>query len=320
MSSVLNRRDLEDLLNGTIRNNVTSETPLNFNPFYTISNAKRNEINQWLSNEEMKNKLKRKLDTYESYINDTRNKKKRKISDNFLYHELASKHAKEQLRIQNEFQNEEDGIFNTAFNLKEKDDAANLDFSKGIVDPGKMSGYEILALLRALLDMFVWEREENQVDFHEHFIATVLPKIFRKEWETEYDKILRLFKKVKHDAETILICPRRWGKTVSVAMFCAAYILAVPDAEIAIFSTAKRTSGKMMMGVLKFMQELPLFDHCEILTKNAETVKISLYGNVRTISCYPGTVAVCIFHSYSFSFYWWVLLFYFFILILWVCL
>lgn len=263
---------------------------------HSVDERKRNEIKQWVKNAEMHKNLKRKYDGYGAYI-ESLNAKRPKLSHVDPSRELTYKHAQEQLRIQNSIKVSGGGIFETPFNAKEDNETANLDFTKGIVNPNNMTGYEILALLRALLDMFEWEREENQVEFHEHFIATALPKIFRKEWETEYDKILRLFKKQKHDAETIMICPRRWGKTVSVAMFCAAYILAVPDAEIAIFSTAKRTSGKMMMGVLKFMQELPLFEHCDILTKNAETIKLSLYGNVKTISCYPGTVAVCILFS-----------------------
>ena len=308
MSLRLSQREYGELLEEIRGVDRSRKRKVDFGSNYSIKRQKKNEINQWLQNNEMKNKLKRKFDGYRDYINTGREIKRRKVRDDELYHQLPYKHAQKQLRTQEGLKCDNGGIFHTPLNVDKKEGAANLDFEKGIVNPNLMSGYEILDLLRALLDMFEWEREENQVEFHEHFIATVLPKIFKNEWETEYDKILRLFKKTKHDAETIMICPRRWGKTVSVAMFCAAYILALPDAEIAIFSTAKRTSGKMMMGVLKFMQELPLFEHCEILVKNAETIKISLYGNVRTISCYPGTVAVCIFFLKVFHF--WLFLFY----------
>lgn len=257
---------------------------------------------EMLNDKSIKCEFENKYETFEKYLGRNEATRGLGINSNKLNrYDLAHEHAKEQAKSQNAFSTFEDDIFSSPFSKTGGCEENNMDFNKGVVDPTKLSGYEVLALLRTLLNMFEWEREENQVDFHEHFIATVLPKIFKKEWDTEYDKILRLFKKTKHDAETILICPRRWGKTVSVAMFCAAYILAVPDAEVAIFSTAKRTSGKMMMGVLKFMKELPLFDECELLVKNSETIQISLYGNVKTISCYPGTVAVCFF-LFSFSF------------------
>lgn len=156
-----------------------------------------------------------------------------------------------------------------------------------------ITGDERLELMRRLLDEFKWERQENQVEFHEAMMKTALPCIFMKEWDTDYDRILRMFNLYQHYAETFIICPRRFGKTVSVGMFCAAYMYAIPDASIAIFSTAQRTSGKMMLAIYGFMRELPYFADAIFTVRNSETICITLHGKTRTMWCYPGKVGVC---------------------------
>lgn len=164
-----------------------------------------------------------------------------------------------------------------------------------------ITGDERLELMRRLLDEFKWERQENQVEFHEAMMKTALPCIFMKEWDTDYDRILRMFNLYQHYAETFIICPRRFGKTVSVGMFCAGYMYAVPDASIAIFSTAQRTSGKMMLAIYGFMRELPYFADAIFTVRNSETICITLHGKTRTMWCYPGKVGVCTAFGHSFS-------------------
>lgn len=191
-----------------------------------------------------------------------------------------------------------------------------LNLESGALNTNELSGDDRLDMFRELLDMFNWEREDNQIEFHEIMIHTVLPKIFVKEWDTDYERILRMFKIEKHKAETFIICPRRYGKTVSVAMFCAAYLYMVQDASIAIFSTSKRTSGKMMTAIYGFMRELPFYKSTSFDIKNSEQIKITVYGNERSIWSYPGTVAVsllflslslylsvCVFFNYIPPFY-----------------
>jgi hypothetical protein len=78
-----------------------------------------------------------------------------------------------------------------------------------------------------------------------------------------------------------------------VAMFCALYMYVIPDASIAIFSTAQRTSGKMMAEIYKFMRQLPFFKEAIFKLKNQETIQITMNGNVRNMWCYPGKSEVC---------------------------
>jgi hypothetical protein len=158
-----------------------------------------------------------------------------------------------------------------------------------------MSGDDRLALFRQMLDSYKWSRQSNQIDFHEMMIKANLPTIFPAEWDADYDRILRMFSLTEHCAEAFIVCPRRFGKTVAVAMFCAVYMFIVPDASIAIFSTAQRTSGKMMQAIYLFMQELPFFKEGKFIVKNSETIALYIHDNLRTMWCYPGKVAVCTF-------------------------
>lgn len=175
------------------------------------------------------------------------------------------------------------------------------DDNTDLPNPNTISGDERLELFRRLLDEFNWERQANQVDFHEMMIKTALPCIFKDEWNTDYDRILRIFDLYQHVAETFIVCPRRFGKTVSVAMFCADYMYCIPEASIAIFSTAQRTSGKMMLAIYQFMRELPYFRDAIFTVKNSETITIILHGVERTMWCYPGTVAVRAFNLLIFA-------------------
>ena len=153
-------------------------------------------------------------------------------------------------------------------------------------------------LYRQMLDGFRWERQDNQVEFHEMMIKSALPYIFTKEWDTDYHRILRMFTLNQHCAGTFIVCPSLFGKTVSVAMFCAVYMYLIPSASVAIFSMTQRTSGKMMLAIFEFMTELPYFKDAIFEVKNSETICITLYGNKRTMWCYPGKVGVCIFFAH----------------------
>ena len=51
--------------------------------------------------------------------------------------------------------------------------------------------------------------------------------------------------------------PRRFGKTMSVGMFVAAYLYAVENAEICIFSTGRRASQKLLELIKSLIEKLP---------------------------------------------------------------
>lgn len=158
-----------------------------------------------------------------------------------------------------------------------------------------MTGDEKMAALTTCLDNMGLTRHEYQILFHDNFIKSCLPKIYENEWSESYESILAKYGCTKLNQEVCVICPRRFGKTVSVALFCAAFVYCIPQCTIAIFSTGKRTSGKLMALCVKFLNLLPMFkERCE--TCNSENVVLNFGKRDQSmLNCYPGTVAVCYF-------------------------
>lgn len=135
-------------------------------------------------------------------------------------------------------------------------------------------------------------RHDYQVYFHQKMVETHLRKIYEKEWNVYETEILRKFNLTKLYQERVIVCPRRFGKTYSVASFGAPATYCIPNHEIAIFSTGKRAAGKMMALIITFMLVMPRFrEMCT--THNVENLIIEMSdSDKRKICCYPGTVGV----------------------------
>ena len=87
-------------------------------------------------------------------------------------------------------------------------------------------------------------RSKEQRQLHEMYIRTCLPKIYLNEWEDNQERILAQFGLEKLHQETLVVMPRRSGKTWSMAMFCAVMAVVCPDVEISMFATGQRAAGK----------------------------------------------------------------------------
>lgn len=85
--------------------------------------------------------------------------------------------------------------------------------------------------------------------------------------------------------------PRRFGKTTSVAMFCAALLYCVPDMWISCFSTGQRASSSLLDLVAKFVCTREDGEG-RILKKNQEQLflKGSNAADVRRMFSYPSSV------------------------------
>jgi len=178
-------------------------------------------------------------------------------------------------------------------------------YGRGVLDPydsapktTELTGDRIVARIQEQLDSFGMTRHDHQREFHDMFIHSTLPKIYEKTWAQNYNTILRKYGIKKHYSESLIVCPRRYGKTYSVAMYCAAYLMNTPNCEIALFSTGKRTAGKLMALIVSFCDLIPGFrDRVEI--KNQELLQVGFgRSDKRRLNCYPGTVAVHFFLLY----------------------
>jgi hypothetical protein len=162
-------------------------------------------------------------------------------------------------------------------------------------DTRGLSGDVIMRRLNYVLDNIPGIiRHEFQIQFHNEIITALLQKIYEKEWVSNSTNIMKTYGIKKYQPERFICTPRRFGKTMATIFFIIGALYTIPNINICIFSTGRRTSSKLKAGVVKFLRTMPCFD--KLCTKNdAEILTYTFgYGDERTISCYPGTVAVCI--------------------------
>jgi hypothetical protein len=126
-------------------------------------------------------------------------------------------------------------------------------------------------------------RSIQQKQFHDLFIAASIRNIYKKDFVKSYKQILTNNPQFKNDLNqnVIVTCPRRFGKTMSVAMFIAAYLLTIDEAEIAVFSPSKRQSLMLLEQVEKFIHLLK--SSSRISTRNSEKLFVNANDNSSSI-------------------------------------
>jgi hypothetical protein len=155
----------------------------------------------------------------------------------------------------------------------------------------------------AKLDTLGWNRSYHQRLFHDDFLKACTRSFWKLEppgqFARDHQKVLRV-NSWDHIAQEILIStPRRFGKTISVSMFCAAMMLACPGVEISIYSTCKRISQKILRNVQKFALMIADSDYSTLKfnVKRENMEEINLQGplgntDVRIINSYPSKVSL----------------------------
>jgi hypothetical protein len=153
----------------------------------------------------------------------------------------------------------------------------------------------------AKLDTLGWSRSYHQRLFHDDFLKACTRSFWKLEkpgqFARDHQRVLRL-NNWDHIAQEILIStPRRFGKTISVSMFCAAMLLSCPGVEISIYSTCKRISQKILRNVQKFALMIANSDYSSMnfIVKRENMEEINLQGplgntDIRIINSYPSKV------------------------------
>ena len=154
----------------------------------------------------------------------------------------------------------------------------------------------LLAGIRKSLDSFTEKRSKDQKKFHESMLNAVIPKLYGNSLSTELQRILTTNHWDDLHKVMMIMTPRRWGKTFSVAMFVACYAYWVPNSEQCVFSTSRRCSQKILELIANFLHRMEGATE-RVLRQNVET--IWLRGehpkDIRKIYCYPSKVqAACI--------------------------
>lgn len=160
----------------------------------------------------------------------------------------------------------------------------------GSVESG---GARIKSLINALnrLDALGYRRSKGQRQFHRAFIGACLKKIYGDAIYTDLANLLHEYDLDQLKSDVIICTPRRFGKTMSVALFVAAYLYTQPNAEISIFSTARRASRKILALVWQMVVRLAGSHNC-VVAYNQELLEIHGPGD-QTNKChsYPARVS-----------------------------
>lgn len=132
-----------------------------------------------------------------------------------------------------------------------------LDQGEGAVT---LTGDKVMKTIWEALNGFNWKPAPHQIKFHRSMLMSMVPLIYGDDWENYAENIrqsLRLEEGEKIKQQVVISTPRRYGKTVSVAMFCAALLYALPGHQIACFSPFGRQSDLFTDMVYKFFIQLP---------------------------------------------------------------
>ena len=114
--------------------------------------------------------------------------------------------------------------------------------------------------------------------------------IFEKASEVEKQRAKHAYGIEKTNCRFMVITPRRCGKTTAVAMFAAAYVLSKPSSTTCIFSVSKRASSMLMSAIKQNIDRLRGHVEFNLLVCNAESLKIEVDGDERSVHAYPASL------------------------------
>lgn len=168
--------------------------------------------------------------------------------------------------------------------------------------PGRVQ----IANMVRLLDKLGYTRSATQKEIHKGMIASVLPRIFQHESDTEMKLAMQDYGLKETSQQFMVLCPRRHGKTVvmitlmcvcfliafcvcdqATALFIAAYLLSIPSCTVSVYSTARRASQELLNMIKKMVATLPMSRTMQSIS-NQETFELNINGDKRRCSSYPG--------------------------------
>ena len=155
--------------------------------------------------------------------------------------------------------------------------------------------YELLESLIDILkklDTLGFERSDHQMKFHKAFICASLRIIFGKKLYKYLPRLIKLFGiKILH-SDVIVCTPRRWGKTMGVALYVAAFLWSQPGLEVSVYSPGRRASRKLLVLIWKIIVALSGSHDC-IITFNQEQLSVrNPLGFISTCGSYPSRVQI----------------------------
>jgi hypothetical protein len=139
------------------------------------------------------------------------------------------------------------------------------DTSSGGGSGVKRSGKQKLTdLIDALnkLDTLGFKRSNGQRLFHKAYIGACLKKIYGKDLYRDLAQLLREYELDELRTDVIVTTPRRFGKTFGTALFVDGFLCTQGGMEVAIYSTGRRASRKMLALIYKLVVALMGTESC----------------------------------------------------------
>jgi D-serine deaminase-like pyridoxal phosphate-dependent protein len=149
------------------------------------------------------------------------------------------------------------------------------------------AGRVYLDEMMRLLDSFGLRRSAIQKQLHTGMVGAILQKVFETESDAEMRSGMLAYGIQSSRQQFMAITPRRFGKTTAVAMFVAAFALAVPGSVTAIFSTGRRASNLLLQQIKQMIYAVPGAES-KIVSANVETIVLGVNGQQSKISSFPG--------------------------------
>jgi hypothetical protein len=131
-----------------------------------------------------------------------------------------------------------------------------------------------------LLDCFSFVRSADQRRFHDAIMITMARHIIKDDYLLVRERLLRRFKLKSQNMATLILCPRRWGKSTSVAMVLAVMLRVSRGIDIVIFSTGEDSSATLLQMTKDFYLQLPGAE--KRITVNRRGMICTLPANIPT--------------------------------------
>jgi hypothetical protein len=170
-------------------------------------------------------------------------------------------------------------------------------------------GDECLSSIRSMLlwlDDHGHERSPQQVELQEAFLKASLRFIYKGEFDSSIERVMRENDWSVIYQEVLIGTPRRFGKTYSTSEYACVFILAVRGARVCIYSTGKDTAIAVLDHIRMFFRVLPCYTDFDILIDNEKTLKIAPKNNptdVRVVKSYTSNAKIRrLFHTNLFLF------------------
>lgn len=142
------------------------------------------------------------------------------------------------------------------------------------------------------LDELGYRRSKQQIEFHTEFLGSMVQQIFGSDLNKYLNDILESLGLKELNKDVAVCCPRRFGKTTSVALFTSSMVYTQGDIDFVIYSIAMRTSRMLTARIYQMIVGLAGGTHV-ILTSNQEVLTIaSIAGGASTVYSYPAASAI----------------------------